>query len=36
MKIVILTYHRSQNSGAFLQAYALASAIRESTGDDPV
>lgn len=34
MKIGILTYHRSQNYGAFMQAYALASAIRESTGDD--
>ena len=32
MKIGILTYHRSHNYGAFIQAYALASAIKETLG----
>lgn len=34
MKIGVLTYHRSHNYGACLQAYALTLWIRESTGFD--
>lgn len=34
MKIGILTYHRSHNYGAYIQAYALASSIKENTGYD--
>lgn len=32
MRIGILTYHRSQNYGAYMQAWALANAIQEQTG----
>ena len=32
MKVGILTYHSSDNYGAFLQSYALATALQETTG----
>lgn len=32
MKVGILTYHSSDNYGAFLQSYALATALQEATG----
>ena len=34
MKVGILTYHSSDNYGAFLQSYALANALEERTGYD--
>lgn len=34
MKIGVLTYHRSHNYGAYLQAYALVNWIQESTGNE--
>lgn len=34
LKIGVLTYHRSHNYGAYLQAYALVNWIKEFTGDE--
>ena len=36
MKIGILTFHRSVNNGAFMQAYALSSEIKKRFPSDEV